>query len=338
MRSSTRPARHPRRSTTSAALGTDAAATLDSYLADNGWRMVTTYDPSGLAFTGPALLLQRIVAPARSGIDPSSPPRQPPNCAAEVPADEREEFDNLLAEVKVTCELRDDNGQFTAAWPVGLLRRALLECARRLSSSGALADPAHVMDLEIDETVTLLAGATTPSAADAADGPSSAPRTTTRATGAPRYARTRTAIRAVAGRHRDIRPRRSRPSKAWGPNRPPSTARCSAPVSEARPTSVARVVAHQPEEAIERLEPGDVLVAFFTTPAYNAVLPLTGALVVETGGFLSHAAVMARELELPAVVGAAGAMATINDGDIVEVDPVADQYALCQRIGKWIRR
>ncbi len=58
-----------------------------------------------------------------------------------------------------------------------------------------------------------------------------------------------------------------------------------------------------------------------TTPAYNAVLPFAGALVVEAGGYLSHAAVMARELDLPAVLGAAGAMATIRDGDIVEVDP-----------------
>ena len=60
-----------------------------------------------------------------------------------------------------------------------------------------------------------------------------------------------------------------------------------------------------------------------TTPAYNAVLPLAGAVVVEEGGPLCHAAVIARELDIPAVVGAASAVSLIADGDIVEVDPAA---------------
>ena len=274
--------------------------------------MVTTYDPSGLALHElPALLLQRILAPARSGIDPALAASATAELRAEVPADEREEFDNLLAEVKVTCELRDDNGQFTAAWPVGLLRRALLECARRLSASGALADPAHVMDLEIDETVALLAGATTPSAADAAA-----------------RAKQRAEDDELVPPERLGTPEPEPPFELL-PDGIATLARALLATLEGMGTESTAVdgtlfgtgigsapylgravVAHQPEEAIERLEPGDVLVAFFTTPAYNAVLPLAGALVVETGGFLSHAAVMARELELPAVIGAAGAMAT----------------------------
>ena len=52
--------------------------------------------------------------------------------------------------------------------------------------------------------------------------------------------------------------------------------------------------------------------------------------VVEAGGVLSHAAVMARELELPAVIGAAGAMSTITDGDTVEVDPIAGSVRVMQ--------
>jgi pyruvate,water dikinase len=71
------------------------------------------------------------------------------------------------------------------------------------------------------------------------------------------------------------------------------------------------------------MEPGDVLVVPFTTPAYNTVLSLAGAVVCESGGPMSHAAVMARELGIPAVVGAAGAMAEITAGATVEVDPAA---------------
>jgi pyruvate,water dikinase len=71
------------------------------------------------------------------------------------------------------------------------------------------------------------------------------------------------------------------------------------------------------------MEPGDVLVATGTTPAFNMALSLAGAVVVEEGGLLSHAAVIARELDLCAVIGAGGAMNAIPDGALVEVDPVA---------------
>ncbi len=80
----------------------------------------------------------------------------------------------------------------------------------------------------------------------------------------------------------------------------------------------ARVVTDA-DDAIERLERGDVLVAPFTGPAYNSILPILGALVVENGGALCHAAIVAREFGLPAVVGATGA---IPDGNLVEVDPL----------------
>ena len=69
------------------------------------------------------------------------------------------------------------------------------------------------------------------------------------------------------------------------------------------------------------MEPGDVVVAPYTAPTYNAVLSMAGAIVTEQGGLLCHAAVIARELGLPAVIGAEGAMA-IPDGATVEVDPV----------------
>ena len=65
---------------------------------------------------------------------------------------------------------------------------------------------------------------------------------------------------------------------------------------------------------------GDVLVVPCTTPAYNMVLPLAGAIVTAEGGALSHAAVLARELGIPAVVGAPRAVDDIPNGAIIEVD------------------
>ena len=87
-------------------------------------------------------------------------------------------------------------------------------------------------------------------------------------------------------------------------------------------------VAERAEDALAAIEPGDVLVVPFTTPAYNAVLAVCGAVVTEEGGVLAHAAVLARELGLPAVVGAAGALGLIHDGAEVEVDPVAGTVRL----------
>ena len=49
-----------------------------------------------------------------------------------------------------------------------------------------------------------------------------------------------------------------------------------------------------------KIERGDVLVARFTSPAYNVLLPLLGAIVTERGGLLSHAAIVAREYGIPA--------------------------------------
>lgn len=90
-------------------------------------------------------------------------------------------------------------------------------------------------------------------------------------------------------------------------------------------TEVARgraCVATDPSEALARFEPGDILVTSGTCPAWNALLAHAGGVVTEEGGPLSHAAVIAREVGLPALIGTAGAM-TIPDGASVELDPRA---------------
>ncbi len=73
-------------------------------------------------------------------------------------------------------------------------------------------------------------------------------------------------------------------------------------------------------EDFARVSQGDILVARITTPAYNALLPLLAGLVTERGGALSHPAIVAREYGMPAVVGARGALETLTDGAVVEVD------------------
>ena len=97
-------------------------------------------------------------------------------------------------------------------------------------------------------------------------------------------------------------------------------------------TTRAVLTAGGPEQAIDRLRHGEVLVVPCTTPAYNAVLVLAGAIVTADGGPLSHAAVLARELGISAVVGARGAMTDIPDGALIDVDPVLGEVRIVAEV------
>jgi rifampicin phosphotransferase len=83
-------------------------------------------------------------------------------------------------------------------------------------------------------------------------------------------------------------------------------------------TGIARIV-HSRED-FEGVHPGDVLVCTTTTPAWTPLFGAIAGLVADTGGILSHAAVVAREYSVPAVVGAEVATAVIPDGVRVTVD------------------
>ncbi|MGK0276751.1 MAG: phosphohistidine swiveling domain-containing protein, partial [Ilumatobacter sp.] len=85
---------------------------------------------------------------------------------------------------------------------------------------------------------------------------------------------------------------------------------------------IARVVADA-DEAFERANPGDIIVTRLTVPTFNSVLAMAGGVVTEGGGLLSHTAVIARELGIPAVIGVAGALTHIPDGAEIILNPVA---------------
>jgi phosphoenolpyruvate synthase/pyruvate phosphate dikinase len=69
-----------------------------------------------------------------------------------------------------------------------------------------------------------------------------------------------------------------------------------------------------------KLEQGDILVTRATSPYFNVVLPLLGALVTDRGGQLCHAAIVAREYGIPGIVGTKVATTTIADGARIRVD------------------
>ena len=82
-------------------------------------------------------------------------------------------------------------------------------------------------------------------------------------------------------------------------------------------SGVARVV--RSLEDMERVQPGDVLVADMTDPDWEPVMKRASAIVTNRGGRTCHAAIIARELGVPAVVGTGNALEKISDGQEVTV-------------------
>ena len=78
----------------------------------------------------------------------------------------------------------------------------------------------------------------------------------------------------------------------------------------------------------DRIVQGDVLVTESTTEAFNILLPLLGAIVTDSGGLLSHSAIVAREYGIPGVVGTRDGTGRIPDGARVRVDGDAGEVTV----------
>lgn len=311
-----------------------AMKALDDYLAEFGHRIVTDYDIEGLTLHElPAAIVALV---RRSVLVGGDHPRHAEGLDVEklrAQADDPQLFDRLLESARTAYGLRDDNGPLTWAWPAGLTRRAYLAAGRRLADRGRLAAADHVFELDIDELADVLDGSTTPTAAelveradhrrweatlDAPDG-LGPPAVDPDISALPPSIRrmmdiilTMTELLEPEFVEADVDDQVDAAAEALtglgiGSNRYVGTAR----------------VVDDAAEAVEHMNPGDVLITGWTSPSFNAVLSIAGAVVVQEGGLLCHAAVMARELRLPAVIGCRNAMAVIRSGETVEVDPMA---------------
>jgi pyruvate,water dikinase len=235
-----------------------------------------------------------------------------------VPDTARERFDILLADARAVHPVRDDNGLVLGAWRIGLLRRAYLEAGNRL-------DTEHVVEATVDELAAALTG----------DAPVDEAELTRRANERARWARADVPLR--------LGPRMTIPVDAFPEplgtvmeaqlllrdlsERAPASELEGTGVGTQTATGIARVVTDA-EDAIDRVEEGDILVATVTSPAFNAVLPLAAGLVVEHGGLMSHAALVARELGIPAVIGVRDATRNVRDGERVQVDAANGRLVL----------
>lgn len=72
-----------------------------------------------------------------------------------------------------------------------------------------------------------------------------------------------------------------------------------------------------------KIQKGDILVTTMTTPDFIEVGHLISGLITDRGGVLCHAAILAREFNIPCVVGCQTATTTIKDGEFIRLDATA---------------
>ncbi|MEU4807125.1 PEP/pyruvate-binding domain-containing protein [Actinosynnema sp. NPDC023587] len=101
----------------------------------------------------------------------------------------------------------------------------------------------------------------------------------------------------------------------------PSGALSGTPGSHGTVTATARIV-RGPSD-FPAVRPGEVVVCRYTDPAWTPLFTIASGVVTETGGALSHAAIVAREYGLPAVLRVADAMTHIRNGDRIVLDGTA---------------
>jgi len=77
-----------------------------------------------------------------------------------------------------------------------------------------------------------------------------------------------------------------------------------------------------------QMQPGDVLVASITTPAWTSLFAMASGVVTDIGGPLSHSSIVAREYGIPAVLGTAVATRRIQSGQLIRVDGDAGTVSL----------
>jgi phosphohistidine swiveling domain-containing protein len=237
----------------------------------------------------------------------------------------RSRFLTLLAEAERAYPVREDNEFYTISVPLALCRLAAQEAAKRLVAADAIAVPTDVFYLRCDEVLDALR---------------------THREYAELVADRRAAMRAAEAFDPP-------PSYGVEPPQPPldilpaemreameamiwmqetvfdsaqSQTRAEAGATEIRGraaargtyTGTARVI--MGEHDFNKLQPDDVLVCPMTSPVWSILFAKVGALVTDTGGILSHPAIIAREYGIPAVVATGNATELIHDGQQILVD------------------
>jgi pyruvate,water dikinase len=308
----------------------DAARACEGYLEQHGHRTLS-YDPGDVTLAERPELLAGLLRDRLSGgatvHDPGAIRDEALGRAraalAEATDEQRARFERALAVAERAYPSREENVIWTDNVPSGLLRYTAIEIGRRLAERSAIAHAEDAVFLEENELRTALRGQ---------------PRDLHE------LVAQRRAERAWVIAHPGPPSYGEAPSQPDLRGLPPALRHItgallyflelSQPVAEAHDGAIAGVpgspglhtgparVIHEQSE-FSRLRPGDVLVCPITSPAWSLLFAQAGAVVTDGGGVLAHAAVIAREYAIPAVLATRDATRRLRDGEIVTVDGTA---------------
>jgi len=215
-------------------------------------------------------------------------------------------FRKLLADTQHLASLREEQVPvLTISWPV--MRRALLRIGESLVARGVIADPDDVFFLTHDEVLSALKGTGSSATVNIAErrarreeqGELIAPLNVGRMTG-------------MIKRLWEMMPR------LVGAVPSDRALVSGTPASPGRATGLVRVV--RGAQDFDQLQPGEILVAPLTAPAWTPLFTRAAAVVTDVGSLASHASIIAREYGIPAVVGCGDATARLGTGMRVTVD------------------
>jgi pyruvate,water dikinase len=318
-----------------AALDPEFSAAFDAYQAEFGYRALRyeVSDPAMLEV--PALTLGLIRDQLQRSYNPKAEEAESRRrreaaeararaALADASQADRDRFERALGRARRVYPVREDNEFHTVSAPLALARHGVLELGRRLEARGLVNDCDDVFFLEIDEARAALM--------DGGD-------------------RRETVVRRK-GEREWVLANPGPPGYGTPPGPPPSFDALPAEAAfvangvmwlmerifaveasqRREPGPSLKGIAAAPgkykgpvrvimdETEFDKIRAGDVLVCPVTSPVWSVLFPSVGALVTNSGGILSHPAIIAREYGIPAVVATANATATLKDGQVVVVD------------------
>jgi pyruvate,water dikinase len=215
-------------------------------------------------------------------------------------------FRKLLADAQHLASLREEQVPgLTIGWPV--MRRAVLRIGEALVAQGVIADPEDVFFLTRDEVLSTLNGTGMAASVNVAE------------RRARRDEQGELMAPLMVGRMTRMMEWLWEKMPRLVGAVPSDTALVSGtPASPGRATGLVRVV-RGPRD-FDQLQPGEILVAPLTAPAWTPLFTRAAGVVTDVGSLASHASIIAREYGIPAVVGCGDATARLRTGMRVTVD------------------
>ena len=278
-------------------------AQFNAYLAEYGHRETVTpvlvTPPTQGEAPETVLALIKVLA-----AEPPRPPADPDHAIFELLQHpllrgprRRGRMERWVQAARAGIAFREDS-HFYFLMPLPILRKSLLEMGRRLRNADVLGTPEEVFHLRLNEL-------------EAIEDPANLTESD--------KDELRDAVRTRSARREELTGVPLIDPAAVFPRRDGRDALITGtPASSGSATGPVRVI-REPAE-FGRLASGDVLVCPYTNPAWTTLFQRASAVVVDSGGPASHAAIIAREYGIPAVMGTGTGTRTLTDGQLVTVD------------------